>query len=233
MRSPAALLMPTRLAAGADVAARRPVCRGVCQGHSSCEPMGLRPRAPTRTVGGHDRGLPVRDHDGDVRHRLHPGDDGDLAVDVLFRRLPVRALHPGAARETGFTTRARRGLPPRRRASVGHFEPPPAVGEIGLQDIRECLTARSLPDGTILVFLEDPTRRRRSWSTAASPPARPPPRLSTGTGRPRPVRRRGRSAPPGCRSRRPRPGRRRRTAARSARPRARRRARRSARSPTR
>ena len=39
--------------------------------------------------------------------------------------------------------------------SVGHFEPAPDVGEIGLQDIRESLRAHRRADGEYLVFLED------------------------------------------------------------------------------
>ena len=39
--------------------------------------------------------------------------------------------------------------------SVGHFEPPPDIGEIGLQDIRESLRAHRRADGEYLVFLED------------------------------------------------------------------------------
>ena len=78
----------------------------------------------------------------------------DLAGDFLF------VPYTGAARETGFTTGHVEVFRRDDGASVGHFEPPPAVGEIGLQDIRECLTARSLPDGTILVFLEDDAKAK-------------------------------------------------------------------------
>ncbi len=38
---------------------------------------------------------------------------------------------------------------------VDAMEPSPEVGEIGLQDIRECLTAHRLSNGQYLVFLED------------------------------------------------------------------------------
>lgn len=38
---------------------------------------------------------------------------------------------------------------------VDGMEPGSEIGEIGLQDIRECLTARRLPSGEYLVFLED------------------------------------------------------------------------------
>ncbi len=40
-------------------------------------------------------------------------------------------------------------------ASVGHLEPGDEVGEIGLQDLRECLVAHRRADGQFLVFLED------------------------------------------------------------------------------
>ena len=39
--------------------------------------------------------------------------------------------------------------------SIGHVEPSEEVGEIGLQDIRECLAARRRADGEFIVFLED------------------------------------------------------------------------------
>ena len=40
-------------------------------------------------------------------------------------------------------------------ASVGHLEPSAKVGEIGLQDIRECLSAHRRANGEFIVFLED------------------------------------------------------------------------------
>ena len=40
-------------------------------------------------------------------------------------------------------------------AGVGHIEPGDEVGEIGLQDIRECLVAHRRADGEFVVFLED------------------------------------------------------------------------------
>lgn len=39
--------------------------------------------------------------------------------------------------------------------NVGHLEPGGDVGEIGLQDIRECLVAHRRADGEFIVFLED------------------------------------------------------------------------------
>ena len=39
---------------------------------------------------------------------------------------------------------------------VGWMEPDPkTVGEIGLQDIRECLSAHQLKSGEYVIFLED------------------------------------------------------------------------------
>jgi len=43
---------------------------------------------------------------------------------------------------------------------VGHVEPGPAVGEVGLQDIRECLTAHRRADGEYIVLLEDDYRSK-------------------------------------------------------------------------
>jgi hypothetical protein len=40
-------------------------------------------------------------------------------------------------------------------SSVGHFEPSEEVGEIGLQDIRECLVAHRRAEGEFIIFLED------------------------------------------------------------------------------
>ncbi|HWI55773.1 MAG TPA: hypothetical protein VNZ22_01000 [Bacillota bacterium] len=40
-------------------------------------------------------------------------------------------------------------------SAVGHLEPSAEVGEIGLQDIRECLAAHQRANGEFLVFLED------------------------------------------------------------------------------
>jgi hypothetical protein len=40
-------------------------------------------------------------------------------------------------------------------SAVGHFEPGDEVGEVGLQDIRETLTAHRRADGEYIVFIED------------------------------------------------------------------------------
>ncbi len=39
--------------------------------------------------------------------------------------------------------------------AVGHFEPPPDIGIIGIQDIRECIRAHRRADGEYLVMIED------------------------------------------------------------------------------
>lgn len=39
--------------------------------------------------------------------------------------------------------------------NIGHVEPSEDVGEIGLQDIRECLVAHAGADGEFIIFLED------------------------------------------------------------------------------
>lgn len=73
----------------------------------------------------------------------------DVAGDFVF------VPYTGASKETGFSTghvevfKAADGTP------VGHMEPSADIGEIGLQDIRETLTARLRADGEYLIFLED------------------------------------------------------------------------------
>ena len=57
-------------------------------------------------------------------------------------------------------------------ASVGHLEPSDDVGEIGLQDIRECLTAHRRADGEYVLFLEDDYKSKvlmYRWRPAPSP----------------------------------------------------------------
>jgi len=39
--------------------------------------------------------------------------------------------------------------------SVGHFEPPPDIGMIGIQDIRECVRAHRRANGEYIVMIED------------------------------------------------------------------------------
>lgn len=73
----------------------------------------------------------------------------DVAGDYLF------VPYTGASRAMGVRTghievfRLADGSP------VGHMEPSPEIGEIGLQDIRECLRAHRRADGEYLIFLEE------------------------------------------------------------------------------
>jgi hypothetical protein len=78
----------------------------------------------------------------------------DVAGDYVF------VPYTGASKQMGFTTghvevfRVNDGSP------VGHFEPSAEVGEIGLQDIRECLRAHRRADGEYLVFLEEDAKAK-------------------------------------------------------------------------
>lgn len=94
----------------------------------------------------------------------------DLAGDYLF--LP----YTGASKEAGFSTghieilRAADGQP------VGHLEPSPEIGEIGLQDIRESLNAHRLPHSSYLLFVEDDSKAKTvlfRWRPTAAQEARP------------------------------------------------------------
>jgi DNA-binding beta-propeller fold protein YncE len=73
----------------------------------------------------------------------------DVAGDFLF------VPYTGASKDTGFATghvevfRRDTGQP------VGWMEPSEEIGEVGLQDVRECLSARRLADGSYRVFVED------------------------------------------------------------------------------
>lgn len=73
----------------------------------------------------------------------------DVAGDYLF--VPYTGASPRDKVTTGRVEvfRATDAVP------VGHFEPSSSVGEIGLQDIRECLRAHRRRDGEYVVFLED------------------------------------------------------------------------------
>jgi hypothetical protein len=73
----------------------------------------------------------------------------DIAGDYLF--LP----YTGASKAMGFSSghiEIYRAADGRR---VGFMEPPSEVGEIGLQDIRECLTARRRANGEYVILLEE------------------------------------------------------------------------------
>jgi hypothetical protein len=73
----------------------------------------------------------------------------DAAGDYLF------VPYTGASKEMGFSTGHVEVLRAADGQSVGHFEPSAEIGEIGLQDLRETLTAHRRADGEYLIFLED------------------------------------------------------------------------------
>ena len=73
----------------------------------------------------------------------------DVADDLLF------VPYTGASKELKFSTGHIEVFRANTGARVGSMEPPSDIGEIGLQDIRECLTARRRPDGEYMVFLEE------------------------------------------------------------------------------
>ncbi len=63
--------------------------------------------------------------------------------------------YTGAGKELGFTTGHVEVFRFDDGAAVGHLEPSAEIGDIGLQDIRECLLAHRRADGEYLVFLEE------------------------------------------------------------------------------
>ncbi len=73
----------------------------------------------------------------------------DIAGDFLF------APYTGAAKKLGIKTGHVEIFRTRDGSAVGHLEPSSEVGEIGLQDIRETLTAHRRADGEYLVMIED------------------------------------------------------------------------------
>jgi hypothetical protein len=74
----------------------------------------------------------------------------DVAGDYIF------VPYTGASREAGFKTGHVEVFRTADASSVGWMEPDPkTVGEVGLQDIRECLSAHKLKSGEYVVFLED------------------------------------------------------------------------------
>ena len=74
----------------------------------------------------------------------------DVAGDYMF--LP----YTGASKEFGVATGHIEVLRIDDGSSVGWMEPDPAtVGEVGLQDIRECLSAHQRTNGEYVIFLED------------------------------------------------------------------------------
>ncbi len=73
----------------------------------------------------------------------------DVAGDFVF------VPYTGASQALSFKTGRVEVLRQADGGPVGHFEPSADVGEIGLQDIRECLRAHRRADGEYVVFLED------------------------------------------------------------------------------
>ena len=74
----------------------------------------------------------------------------DVAGDYIF------VPYTGASRVSGFKTGHVEVLRTDDASAVGWMEPcPQMVGEIGLQDIRECLSAHQLKSGEYVIFLED------------------------------------------------------------------------------
>jgi hypothetical protein len=73
----------------------------------------------------------------------------DVAGDFVF------VPYTGASKAVGFSTGHIEIFRAEDGKSVGCLEPPPEIGEIGLQDIRECLTARRRANGEYVVLLEE------------------------------------------------------------------------------
>ena len=73
----------------------------------------------------------------------------DVAGDFLF------VPYTGASKKEGVKTGRVEVFRVRDGSAVGHVEPGPEVGEIGLQDLRETLTAHRRADGEYVVLLED------------------------------------------------------------------------------
>jgi hypothetical protein len=86
---------------------------------------------------------------GSSRHASCEPMSFDVAGDHLF------VPYTGASEEMKFSTGHIEIFRAGDGSSVGSMEPPADVGKIGLQDVRECLTARRKADGEYLVFLEE------------------------------------------------------------------------------
>lgn len=63
--------------------------------------------------------------------------------------------YTGASEELGFSTGHVEVFRLEDGTSVGHMEPPPVVGKIGLQDIRESIRVHRRAEGEYIVLLED------------------------------------------------------------------------------
>jgi len=74
----------------------------------------------------------------------------DVAGDYIF------VPYTGASKDSGFKMGHVEVIRAEDAVPVGWMEPDPkTVGEIGLQDIRECLSAHKLSSGEYVIFLED------------------------------------------------------------------------------
>ncbi len=74
----------------------------------------------------------------------------DVAGDYIF------VPYTGASKESGFKTGHVEVLRADDASPVGWMEPDPkTVGEIGLQDMRECISAHKRKNGEYVIFLED------------------------------------------------------------------------------
>jgi hypothetical protein len=78
----------------------------------------------------------------------------DAAGDYLF------VPYTGASREINFKTGHLEVFQASNGQSLGALEPPADIGEIGLQDIRECVRAHRRLKGDYLVFLEDDAKSK-------------------------------------------------------------------------
>jgi hypothetical protein len=92
----------------------------------------------------------------------------DAAGDYLF--IP----YTGASKEMSFSTGHVEVIRAADGQSVGHFEPSAEIGEVGLQDLRETLTAQRRANGEYLIFLEDDYKAKtvlyRWWPNPADQP---------------------------------------------------------------
>jgi hypothetical protein len=74
----------------------------------------------------------------------------DVAGDYIF------VPYTGASKESGFKTGHVEVIRADDASPSGWMEPDPkTVGEVGLQDMRECLSAHKLKSGEYVIFLED------------------------------------------------------------------------------
>ncbi len=90
----------------------------------------------------------------------------DVAGELIF------VPYTGASKEIGFKTGHIEVFRASDGSSLGSMEPPSDIGEVGLQDIRECLSARRQADGAYLAFLEEDAKAKILMYRLKSPIAR-------------------------------------------------------------